>query len=89
MSKRTRKEFEAGPGTRGPIVREVKPQVVPETPVADKAEEDLTQLGEMEAEAKAAEETAEQDFAEAAEGNPPGSVEGEASPMGFSTGGID
>ena len=89
MSKRTLQEFKAGHGTRGPIVRERKPQVVETEDLVQKAEEDLTSLGEQEAEVLADEERAEQDFIEAAEGNPPGSMEGEASPMGFSTGGID
>lgn len=84
--KRTVKEYRQGSGTRGPVVRERKAYVAD---VTTKAEEDLTNLGEMEDQAKAEEETAEQDTAELAEGNVPGSLAGEKPPMGFSTGGID
>lgn len=86
MSKRSIREYLNGPGTRGPVVREVTPQ---EVDVTDKAAEDLTNLGELEDEAKAEEETAEQDTAELAEGNIPGSLAGEKPPMSYSTGSID
>lgn len=87
MSKRTMKEFRNNASTRGTHRGYGTPQVIP---VADKAQEDLTQLGEMEDQAKAEQEDADRDTAEKAEGNiPPGSLGGEKSPMGFSTGGID
>ena len=86
MSLMTLRKFLNGHGRRGPVVRERTPQVVD---VEQKAEEDLSALGELEDEAKGEEETAEQDNAELAEGNVPGSIAGEKPPMGFSTGGID
>lgn len=86
MSQKSLRKFLNGPGRRGPVVRGRTPQVVD---VEQKADEDLSALGEMEDEAKDEEVTAEQDNAELAEGNVPGSIAGERPPMGFSTGGID
>jgi hypothetical protein len=82
MSKRTLKEFRNGSGTRPTHRGYGKPQDV--TPdVTIKAEEDLTSLAEKEAEAFAEAERLEQDSAEAAEGNVPGSIAGEAAPQGY------
>jgi hypothetical protein len=88
MSKRTLREFLNGPGKPKVHKGYGKPQIV--TPdVTTKAQEDLTQLVEMEAEAKAEQERADQDSAEAAEGNVPGSISAERPPMSFSGRGID
>jgi hypothetical protein len=88
--KRTLREFKDGPGTRGPIVRETTPQVIPDgsegpgrPDVVDLAEENLTDLGEQEAAAEAENESAEQDSAEAAEQPLPGSISGECPPAGY------
>lgn len=87
MSKRrTLKEYLSGPSTREAHRGYGKPQIVS---VEEKAQEDLTQLGELEDAAKAEQEQADQDSAEAAEGNPLGSIDGESPPMSFSSGTID
>jgi hypothetical protein len=87
MSKRTLKEFRTSASTRGTYRGYGTPQVIP---VVDKAQEDLTQLGELEDQANAEQEDADRDTAEKAEGNiPRGSIGGEKPPMGFSTGGVD